>query len=478
MTGVVTLVTSCTKINDATEAGGGLIPPVDNIHTFDTTITVDGYNDTFTSVTDSQFLARSEVFYLGRINNDPLFGKTDAQMFFQLHPLLFGIHPFGRKDSVKLDSVVLILSYLETYGDTLVPQTLNVYEVNNSNNFTFDSAYLIRKQNFTLNPTPLTFPVNQQFYPYQLNDSVKAFRDTTTGQLRIKLDTNFARRFVNYDTSAEYKNDSIFNTRFKGFAVRSEGSGNAIVGLNLADINTKLAFYYKIPRKGTTSIDSSTVNYFFFSSVSAAASYVARDYSGTPLEAAVGGSIPDDILYLQNSPGSFATLKIPALSTIGNRVIHRAELTVEQISHPSDTMFGPPEFLYLDAFDPSITSFRKFRALPFDVIFDNFGAPGNLNTFGIIPKVRKDASGNTIRVWNFNISRYVQHVLNGSVPNFDLRLYAPFTVVNKFIWPRPDANDFSASYNLNPTVAKGRVRVGGGNHPTQKMRIRLIYSKL
>ena len=477
VTGVVTLVTSCTKINEATEAGGGLIPPVDNIFTFDTTISVETYNDTFTNVTDSQYLGRSQVFYLGRINNDPFFGKTDAQMFLQLHPLMYGIHPLTRKDSVKIDSVVLVLSYLETYGDTTVPQTVNVYEVNQGSNFTWDSAYLLRQQNFALNPVPLSFPLNQQFVPSQLNDSIKAFRDTTAGQLRIKLDTNFARRFFNLDTSNGYKNDSIFNTYFKGFAVRSEGSGNAIVGINLADVNTKLAFYYKIPKKNSTAIDSSMVNYFFVTQVSAAASYVGRDYSGTPLEATVGGG-EDQVVYIQNSPGTFATLKIPALSTIGNRVVHKAELIVEQIYDPSDKMFGPPEVMYLDAYDPSITSFRKFRALPYDMVFDNFGSPGNLNAFGILPNVTKNANGDSIHVWNFNISRYVQHVVNNTVPNFDLRLYAPFTVINKFIWPRPDINDYSASYNLNPTVAKGRIRVGGGNHPTQQMRIRIIYSKL
>ncbi len=479
ITSVVTLISSCRKINDATELGGGLIPPVDNINTFDTSIEVQAFNDTFGLATDSQYLGRNEVYYLGRINNDPFFGKTDAQMFLELKPLIYGVYPFARRDSVTVDSVVLVLSYLETYGDTTIPQTVNVYELDQSNNFTNDSLYLVRKPNFTFNTAaPLSFPVNQQFIPKNLDDSVKAFRDTTNRQLRIRLDTNFARRLLNYDTNFAYKNDSIFNARFKGFAIRSEGPGNAIVGFNLADINTKLAIYYKIPKRNSAAIDSSTVNYFFFSTLSAAANYVKRDYSGTPLEASVGGLIQDPIVYLQNSPGTFATLKIPALTTIGNRVIHRAELIMEQVYDVSDKIFPPPEFLYVDAYDPTIVSNKKFRSIPYDIIHDNFGSPGNLNAFGIVPKVTTDGSGNMIKVWKFNISRYVQHVLTGTVPSYDLRLYAPFTVSNKFIFPRPDANDFTTNFNLNPTIAKGRVRIGGGNHPTQKMRLRLVYSKL
>jgi Domain of unknown function (DUF4270) len=479
VTAVAILFSSCRKINESTELGGGLIPPVDNIHTFDTTVEVQAFNDTFSLATDSQYLGRNEVFYLGKINNDPLFGKTDAQMFIELKPLVYGAYPFARKDSVKIDSIVLVLSYLETYGDSTIPQTMNVYELDHSNNFRSDSLYLVRKSNLTYNTAlPLSFPVNQQILPKNLDDTVKAFRDTTTRQLRIKLDTNFARRLFNYDTSNAYKTDSIFNDRFKGFAIRSENSGNAVMGFNLADVNTKLAIYYKFAKPNSGGTDSTTVNYFFFSALSAGANQVQRDYTGYPVAAAAGGPLPDQLVYLQNSPGTFATLKIPALSTIGNRVIHLAELVMEQVYDVSDTMFGAPEFLYLDANDPTITSSKKFRSIPYDVIYDNFGSPQNLNGFGIVPATKPDGSGHTIKYWKFNISRYVQHVLTGTAANFDLRLYAPFTVSNKFLWPRPDANDLSTNFNINPTIAKGRVRLGGTNHPTQKMKLRIVYSKL
>jgi hypothetical protein len=43
---VTVLFSACRKINEATELGGGLIPPVDNITTFDTSITIQAFNDT------------------------------------------------------------------------------------------------------------------------------------------------------------------------------------------------------------------------------------------------------------------------------------------------------------------------------------------------------------------------------------------------------------------------------------------------
>jgi hypothetical protein len=193
----------------------------------------------------------------------------------------------------------------------------------------------------------------------------------------------------------------------------------------------------------------------------------------------VGDATQDQVVYIQGSPGTFATIKIPALGTISNRLIHRAELIVEQLYDISDSTFRVPEILYLDAFDSTITSNKKFRAIPYDLGFNNFGQPDffNPSKFGVLPVISTDASGNRIRTWKFNISRYVQHVLTRTQTLYNMRLYAPFTVSNKFIIPAP-SNDPSSVFNLNPTIVKGRIRLGGGNHPTQRMRLRLIYSKL
>lgn len=473
---------ACRKINEATTVGGGLIPPVDNINTFDTLIDVTGYNDTFAFVNDSQYLARGEVYYLGLIHNDPQFGATDARLFAEFKPTSYGVYPFARRDSVKIDSIVLVLDYLETYGDSLSPQQINVYEIDNSSNFRFDSAYLIRKENVTYNTAqPLSKP-GQFFIPKNLKDTVKAFRDTTTHQLRVKLDTNFARRLFNYDTSNAYKTDSIFRTKFRGFALRAEGAtGNSILGFDLSGAS-KLAIYYRYPKLNSGGTMDTTVNYFLFTTVSASASYIKRDYAGSPMEASLGnGTNPDPILYIQNSPGTFATLKIPALATLSNRVVHRAELIVEQQYEPADSLFRVPSILYLDAFDPTITTGKKYRIIPYDVLV-NFGQPNFSDpNFGLTPQVTTDGSGNKVNIWKFNISRYVQHVLTRTQTSYDLRLYSPFTVSNKYGTP-PAAADPGTNFNLNPTIAKGRVRLIGNNGPgdtnPRRMRLRIIYSKL
>lgn len=472
---VAILFSACKRINEATELGGGLIPPVDGINTFDTLINVQAFNDTFGLATDSQYLSKNEEYFLGRINSDPFFGKTDARMFLELKPLFYPWYFANSKpDSLYIDSVVLVLNYIETYGDTTTPQTINVYELDQSNNFRSDTSYLIRKDYFTYS----SLLGSRTITPSMLNDSIKAYKDTTVNQLRIRLDNTFGQRLLSYDSvstsvNGAYANDSAFRSKFKGFAIRSMSSGNAVMGFDLTGANTKLAIYYRYNKN--VQIDT-TVTYFSFSgNFCAAANYIQRDYAGTPLETALGGAAPDPVVYIQNTPGTFAKIKIPDLNVINNRLIHRAELIVEQLYDISDSTFYSPGLLYLDASDPTITSPYKFRTIPYDLSFTASGAL-NLGEFGCAPVISTDGAGNKIRVWKFNISRFVQHVLTRTQSLYDLRLFAPFSINEKY--GIPPGTDVTATIFVNTTTTKGRIRVGGGNHPSQKMRLRLVYSKL
>ncbi len=313
-----------------------------------------------------------------------------------------------------------------------------------------------------------------------------AFEDTTANQLRIRLDDSFGQRLLSYDTinggiQGAYSTDSAFRTFFKGFALESV-SGDAIIGFDLTGANTKLAIYYRYDKNSVMNADT-TVAYFPFSgntAGSASANFIKRDYAGTALEMAAGGTVPDDVVYIQNSPGSFATIKIPGLSGLNNRVVHRAELIMEQLYDPKDTIF-PSTNLYLDAYDSAVSA---FRTIPYDVTLD-FSGNTNLSSFGVSPFINsKDASGNSIRTWRFNLTRYVQHVVNDTEPVYDLRLFAP-VYVNELYRAGAAGSEsrlisltIGGPLSVNSEAGKGRVRLGGGNHPTQKMKLRIVYSKI
>jgi hypothetical protein len=463
---------SCKKINESTTLGDDVIPGVDGVTTFDTTLTVEAYNGLFDGITDSIFMGRSDDHILGNISNDPLFGKTNAKLFLELKPSFYKWTFSGivNPDSLHFDSVVMVLGWRGTYGDTTAMQRVRVYEMDQSNLFKIDSAYQIRQQYFTYSKLLGT----KDFFPYTLNDSVKVLKDTTANQLRIRLNDNFGRRLlIGYDSSNAYSSDSAFKNYVRGFAIEADPSlGNALMTFGLLnEPNTKLAIYYRYTKNGKT---DTTVGYFLFTGSSAQHNFIDRNYTGSPLLAAQGGSSPDNYVYIQNSPGSYATLKIPALRNLSNRVVLRAELIMEQVYDISDKTFLNPEVLFLDVYDSSLSGYKTIP-YDFDPVNDNL-----LQFFGIYGKTQTDDVGNLIRVWKFKLTRYVQNILTKKEPFTQFRLFTHRYVIDNI---RADPYNNTGSFStppikLNSNFVFGRVRVGGGNHPTQKMRLRIVYSKI
>ena len=95
----------------------------------------------------------------------------------------------------------------------------------------------------------------------------------------------------------------------------------------------------------------------------------------------------------------------------------------------------------------------------------------------MIPKNTVDASGNPIKVWKFNLSRYLQHVVNQTSPIYDLRLTTPFFITDQY-QPAGSTSPANLMVFVNTSILRGRVLVGGGNNATQKMRLRIIYTKI
>ena len=126
---------SCTKI-ETTDIGNGLIPPIDGVNV----------KDTFFDVVTNSFIDdditriyKSDEHIIGTISNDPLFGTTAASLFFELKPTSYPFSFTGKKDSLVVDSAILIMSYKGLYGDSTIPQSWKVYEMNNK--LAFNRAY-------------------------------------------------------------------------------------------------------------------------------------------------------------------------------------------------------------------------------------------------------------------------------------------------------------------------------------------------
>ena len=283
-----------------------------------------------------------------------------------------------------------------------------------------------------------------------------------------------------------FYSDSVFRRFYNGLAVLPKqpgGTGNQLIYVNLADAATRLEIHYRRKNNGAavdTVFSSLVLNSDNFGTPAFRSSNTANNITRNRT-----GSLPagDQELYLETSPGTYANLKIPGLTGLTNRIVHRAELIVEQIPDPSSNIFKAPNFLYLDLKDSG--SINKFKPIYFDLNPSATYDPDYKNPFSVtyfpsrgidnlyfggFKREKLDKFGNSISYYNFNITRYVQDIATNHRYNYDMRLIPAFA----FSYPQYSP----AVINYGNSIAYGRVKVGGGNNANYKMRLRIVYSTL
>jgi Domain of unknown function (DUF4270) len=476
----------CSKL-DTTDIGSDLIPAVDNVNTFETILSINATQGIFN---DSSIVTNTEDHVLGRIGNDPVFGTTTANIYAQFKPVFFPYYYLGTTDTlVGFDSVVLCLSYKGFWGDNTIPMKLDVKEVALNAGTLWDSLGQDRNVNYAP-PTgnllgSATVDVrNVGNYVVYANK-----KDSVKNHVRIKLTNSaFTSMLYSLDSAQSspkngFYSDSVFRKNFQnGLAIIASNS-NGLMYTNLTDSSTRLEVHY---RKRSAGVYDTTFTSFKMISADASTAKhsvtvnnIVRNRAGFPV------STPSsDAIYLQTSPGTYANLKIPALDTLSNRIVHRAEIIIEQVpvNFQTDTIFSVPDFLYLDLADTT-TGTPKWKPVYFDlnpnVLYDpdfktaSFypGAAG-IDYFyhGGYARNKNDVFGNSIKYYNFNITRYLQQLVTKHTPNYTLRLSAPY----KYSYPQYIAGAISG----NNSIAKGRVKVGSGTNTNYRMRLRIIYSKI
>ena len=458
-------VLGCTKI-DTTKLGEDLIPTVDNIHTFDTTLNIIANNFDDPNTCDS--IIASDLHALGIISNDPLFGKTYANIYLEPKPSSFPFKfPDHDTDSLFLDSAVLVLQYSHSFGDTNALQKAQVFQL--AENFIYDTVYstcnVFNHTNVLLGET--------SYFPKNLKDSFHAFREDASNQLRIPISNSFIQTFLN--NPANLVSDSAFRLFFKGFAIvgNQATGGQALNYFDLTSPNTRLSFYTRSSKANVK--DSSVVN-FPLTVRSGQANSIVRQRGNSEITNHVsqpaGG---DSLIYIQTSPGSYALLRIPELSGLSNRVINRAELVVQQDYSLSslDNIFQAPVNLYLEIKD---TTTGKYFPIPCD--FSQTELSTKFGHLGGAAKKITDGSGNSVNQYTFNISRYVQSIVTKGKSNSILRLSAPYYIVVPTAYIDNCNQGIPAFSFPRNNIGQGRVRLNGTNNTPTSMKLRIIYSVL
>jgi hypothetical protein len=477
---------NCTKL-DTTDIGSDLLPSVDNVNTFDTILNIISTQGFFN---DSTYIGKYDDHALGSISNDPLFGTTSASIFMQLKPPFYPYYFGNIKDTlVGYDSVVLCLKYKGFWGDSASLVNLRVFEVNDTQ-FGTDSVY---KENTTAyQPNIGNFLASADIDVRTLGNYVKFNngRDSVIYQIRIRLPNSWGQALYNRDSTKNgsannaFYNDSIYRRFYNGLAVLGGAGGNGLIYIGLADTATKIEMHYR--RKNGGKIDSvysslrlnaSLDPNAFNAPVSNTSNYIRRNRAGYPVSNPGANEH-----YIQTAPGTYVNLKIPGLAGLSNRIIHRAEIIIEQIA-PADPLadrLTVPNFLYLDLKDSG--SVDKWKPVYYDLNTTTLYDPDYKTTipywpgeidyqyFGGYRSTKTGPFGDQIKYYNFNISRYVQHVVTNRMPVYDMRVYAPFNI---------HYNQYSTVFiPFSNNIAYGRVRIGSGSNPDYRLRLRIVYSKI
>jgi len=475
------MFSACTRISTS-ELGLGLLPSMDAYNTKDTTL------DVITETVDrpdSMRVYGSDDHVVGTITNDPAFGTTNASMFFQMKPSFFPFFISGSKDSLVVDSAILILSYKGFYGDTTKPVKLQLKRINAATPLDAFKLYASNypelynlKTDQNLGETNLDFA--------RVGDSLYTRFEASTNTIRIKLSKSFANQFLKeFDSTNAYRSDTTLRQYFPGFALSTDPSTNknVLVKINLLDTNSKLALYYNTNSTALTETytrDTAVVNFKFSIYSNGDVNFIQRNRTGSESVKHIGKT-NDSLVYVQTSPGTMVKVKIPGLKNFANKIIHRAELLAEQVPTAGSTsleaQFLPPRYLFLGVYD---TTTKSIRNVPND--FTGTTNASSFTQFGGRLIYQSINGYDNVASYNFNVSRYVQGVISRTDSLFDFRIIAPVNDSISLVPPYPYNKQAPTQDYLTTAIgnqaASGRVVLGGGSRSKFRMRLHIYYSDL
>lgn len=332
---------------------------------------------------DSVRTDKVSLYLLGSIN-DPVFGFSDCSFTTEINlPSSNVVFP----TDVKVDSVVLTLYIKGHYGNDKYNNRIkvNVWEVTEQLNV--DS---IRFSNQTVAKGQL---LGSRTLTPNVNDSVTIDGVKFPPNIRIKLDNNLGKRFIEAASNGSLANNNVFVEFFKGLHIEALpfSQGGTIYYVDLLNGFSRLSLYYNSPS------DTGVFN-FSIGQKCARFNHFSHNYSNAVVDLKDQMNNPDmnsnQKLYLQTRAGVKIHINFPTIKDLINPypiVINKAELVFPIDETDNSAMIYPvPPRLVLATYNEK----GEYAFLP-DYSDPRFGGDYN--------KVNKE--------YRFNITRYVQSLL-------------------------------------------------------------------
>jgi Domain of unknown function (DUF4270) len=308
-----------------------------------------GAVDTFTletySVLDDSINTKNPLLNVLGEMNDPVFGKMKNSFYTQLR--LEAANPdFGDTNDIVMDSMVLAMQF-SNYTGKLTPQTFEVYEVNED----IESDTAVKYYEFSslsVKPTNLVAAGQGTITPEPIADAII---DTISvqPQLRIQLDTNFAKRLIGEAESGgtNFTSNDNFLNYFKGLYIKTNNAPQAvgtggIFAFNMLSNASKVTMYFRrwelvnnvntlVKKQFDMVINGSSTNF----------NRVERDITGSKVEQALNNPSNGLVSFYTQVFGLRAAVKIPGLSNLPKTaIIHKAVLYLP-IEYQTGSVYSP-----------------------------------------------------------------------------------------------------------------------------------------
>jgi len=443
-----TMLASFFSCDESNLIGGSVQPDQDKISVFYDTVHVQS-----STVFVDSILYRSSSAFLGEFT-DPFFGTTKSDFLAQL----YCPKNFSFPDDVKrIDSSFLYLYYEDLFGDSTTMLNIKVYEMSKAMDL-YKPYYTNIDPTSYYNKSNLIGQYSVSPGDLYTSDSVKSLSSYQT-VIKVPISLAIGNRFLKDSRTnpEKFAGTNTFADYFKGIYVTTNFGNGTIINID----HSELEFIYGTYKYSKTSgglRDSFVVAGSYFP-VTKEVRQVNRfqhpdlSYYLNPSDKA------DSLNYIFSPSGLYTKISIPdkVFQLINGSSVNRMRLKI-LATQQDESEYGmePPKNMLL---------IRESDARSF---FSRFELNDGLNSF--LATYNSDT-----KTYEFNLSYYAQKMVrhmadpekSSFIPFKDM-LMIPVNVVT---------STDGASVRLEQTLKPSAVKVRGAKHPTQPMKLELVYSK-
>lgn len=405
------------------------------------------------SLITSQSYSSIPIYHaLGTVTNDEYFGKTHAEIYFQVVP-----PTLDYKFPVAPDSAFIVLPYSGfSWGDTIhSTQTFKVYKVADSLNK--DSNYYC----FTTKAVDRSKIIGSVSVRHSdFKDSSNVYATYWNRVLKIPLTKDFVDEIYNESQKTDSSALSTypkFLKFLKGIYIEPDTNNGTVLHYFRLDGGTdytraNILFYYSI--KDTTNNTTTVKNSSFYYTSTYAAHYnrIIRKYTGPKVSSLLNSlNKSDSIMIIQNEPGLVADLRFPYIKYLPKTPINKAELIITEYSFLGDNkdVFFHPSRIYPVGVNDTGKTYNVLDRYPLTYSSPLVFMDGNIRTMQL--------GSTTVNQYILNIPREVQNAIVLQKDTLHLRISG--------------AANYPGAYRL--------ITAGGKSFSNSLMSVRLniVYSK-